>query len=87
MAKVIKFVPVRGNIATRQVDGVVNASNTALKLGSGVSGAFRVQCGPALQEEPDALAPIGHGEAVETEMGGRPYRYILLAAIWDFHKP
>jgi len=80
-------VTVRGNIAIRQVEGVVNASNTELKLGSGVSGAFRVQCGPTLQEELDALAPIRHGEVIVTEVERQPYRYIVHAAIMDFHKP
>jgi hypothetical protein len=52
-----------------------------------IGGAFRAGCEPALQEELDALAPIGHGEVVETEVEGQPCRYILPAAIWDFHKP
>lgn len=86
MAKVIQLVPVRGNIAIRQIEGVVNASNTDLKLGSGVSGALRVQCGPVLQEELDAIAPVEHGEVVATEVEGQPYRYVLHAAIIDFHK-
>lgn len=50
-----------GDITAVAADAVVNASNTLLRLGSGVSGALRRACGPALQAEMSALAPIEPG--------------------------
>ncbi len=40
-----------GDITSVVADAVVNASNTRLQLGSGVSGALRRACGPGLQRE------------------------------------
>jgi O-acetyl-ADP-ribose deacetylase len=45
-----------GSILEPAADALVNASNTRLVLGSGVSGALRRACGPALQE---AMSRIG----------------------------
>ncbi len=44
-----------------RADAVVNASNTALRLGTGISGALRRACGPRLQDAMLRLAPIGPG--------------------------
>jgi len=50
-----------GDITAIAADAVINASNTQLRLGSGVSGALRRACGPALQAEMSAHAPIEPG--------------------------
>jgi O-acetyl-ADP-ribose deacetylase len=50
-----------GDIIAIAADAVVNASNTQLRLGAGVSAALRRACGPALQAEMSALAPIEPG--------------------------
>jgi O-acetyl-ADP-ribose deacetylase (regulator of RNase III) len=47
-------------------DTVVNASNTRLLLGGGVSFALRHAAGPRLQAAMSALAPIGPTDIVET---------------------
>jgi O-acetyl-ADP-ribose deacetylase (regulator of RNase III) len=48
---------------------IVNASNTQLKLGGGVSGAIKEKAGPSLQMELDSIAGRGvieNGEAILT---------------------
>jgi O-acetyl-ADP-ribose deacetylase (regulator of RNase III) len=76
-----------GDITSVVADAVVNASNTQLKLGSGVSGALRRACGPGLQAElsqlggvsVDAMAVTGAYDLTTTErilhvptVSGRP---------------
>ena len=69
-----------GDICREEVDAIVNAANTELKLGTGVAGAIRKQAGPAVQEECDGLAPVAVGEAVLTGAGRLPARHVLHAA-------
>lgn len=69
-----------GDVTALQVDAIVNAANTDLKLGGGVAGAIRRAGGPSIQEECDAKAPIGLGEAVETGAGDMPARWVIHAA-------
>ena len=38
-----------GDIAQERVDAIVNAANSALRLGSGVAGAIRERGGPSIQ--------------------------------------
>lgn len=47
-----------GDITAVVADAVVNASNTRLQLGSGVSGALRRVCGPGLQAELNRLGGV-----------------------------
>lgn len=63
-----------GNIANACVDAVVNASNTRLVLGGGVSGAIRQasKAPGALQRAMLCLAPIDTSEAVTTSSYGLP---------------
>lgn len=50
-----------GDLVAVRADAIVNASNTSLRLGSGVSGALRRACGPSLQAAMSRLAPIAPG--------------------------
>jgi O-acetyl-ADP-ribose deacetylase (regulator of RNase III) len=79
-----QVVLVMGNITETPVDAIVNAANTELKLGGGVSGAIRDAAGSELQYELSRLAasgPIASGDVVVTEgYGIRSTRYILHAA-------
>lgn len=69
----------QGNIALLDVDAVVNAANRNLVLGSGVAGAIRRWGGPSIQAECDRLAPIETGQAVVTEGGNLPARFVIHA--------
>lgn len=79
-----QVVLLMGDITDTSVDAIVNAANTELKLGGGVSGAIRDAAGSELQHElnrlsaPGAVAP---GDVVVTQgYGIRSTRYILHAA-------
>ncbi len=76
-----------GDICREEVDAIVNAANTELKLGTGVAGAIREQAGPAVQEECDGLAPVAVGEAVLTGAGRLPARHVLHAASMELGGP
>ena len=71
---------------------IVNASNTRLILGSGVSMAFKRHCGLELQKEMDLkLEAIGHtlskGDVVATSsVNATNFTYALHAAIMDYNQ-
>jgi O-acetyl-ADP-ribose deacetylase (regulator of RNase III) len=69
-----------GDITELEVDAIVNAANTDLVLGTGVAGAIRTKGGPSIQEECDAVAPIGLGQAVATGAGELRAKYVIHAA-------
>lgn len=69
-----------GDITELEVDAIVNAANTDLVLGTGVAGAIRTKGGPHIQEECDAVAPIGLGQAVATGAGELRAKYVIHAA-------
>jgi O-acetyl-ADP-ribose deacetylase (regulator of RNase III) len=69
-----------GDITAQDVDAIVNAANSALKLGAGVAGAIRERGGPSIQAECDAIGPIEVGEAAITGAGELPARFVIHAA-------
>ena len=69
-----------GDITAQEVDAIVNAANSHLKLGAGVAGAIRAKGGPSIQAECDAIGPIEVGEAAVTGAGELPARYVIHAA-------
>jgi O-acetyl-ADP-ribose deacetylase (regulator of RNase III) len=67
------------------VDAIVNAANTALKMGGGVCGAIFSNAGAEkLQEECDSIGKCNVGEAVITSGYSLPARYIIhtVGPIW-----
>jgi O-acetyl-ADP-ribose deacetylase len=75
------------DITALAVDAIANAANTQLKHGGGVAGAISRAGGPAVQDESDAKAPIGLGEAVETSGGDMPARWVIHAATMELGGP
>jgi O-acetyl-ADP-ribose deacetylase (regulator of RNase III) len=69
-----------GDITAEEVDAIVNAANSALRLGSGVAGAIRERGGPSIQEECDCIGAIDVGDAAVTGAGSLPARYVIHAA-------
>src|SRR4051812_48378228 len=51
--------------------------------GGGVAGAISRAGGPAVQQESDARAPIGLGEAVATTAGDMPAGWVIHAATME----
>ncbi len=76
-----EIVIVVHDITDVRADAIVNASNTRLLLGGGVSRAIRRAAGPGLQDEMSAAAPISPGQVVVTGAHGLPNtKWILHAA-------
>jgi len=75
------FTIIRNDITKLRVDAIVNAANTSLQMGGGVSGAiFSAAGADRLQNECYALAPIKTGEAVVTQGFNLPAKYIIHTA-------
>lgn len=70
----------QGDIAEAEVDAIVNAANTDLILGAGVSGAIGRRGGEAIQQACDEIRAVGIGEAVATTAGALKARYVIHAA-------
>jgi len=70
---------VLGDITDLDVDAIVNAANTRLKLGGGVAGAIRRKGGPKIQEECDRIGYCPVGGAVITSGGNLKARYVIHA--------
>ena len=77
----------QGDITRLEVDAIANAANTALRHGGGVAGAIVRAGGRAIQDESDALAPIGLGEAVSTAAGEMPSKWVIHAATMEMGGP
>lgn len=72
------FETVRGDITKMEVDAIVNAANSSLQEGLGVSGAIFAAAGrEALAAACRPLAPVATGEAVITPGFALPARYIV----------
>ncbi len=72
---------IQEDITRMKVDAIVNAANTALRMGGGVCGAiFRAAGVSELQAACDKLAPIQTGEAVITPGFKLPTAYIIHTA-------
>lgn len=75
------FTIVRQDITKMHVDAIVNAANTALRMGGGVCGAIFEAAGASeMQAACDRLAPIRTGEAVVTPGFGLSARYVIHTA-------
>ncbi len=69
------------DITTMKVDAIVNAANTALKMGGGVCGAiFRAAGAANLQAACHKHAPIPTGSAVITPGFRLPSKYVIHTA-------
>jgi O-acetyl-ADP-ribose deacetylase (regulator of RNase III) len=72
---------VQQDITKMDVDAIVNAANTALRMGGGVCGAiFRAAGAGQLQAACDQLAPIRTGEAAVTPGFNLKAKYVIHAA-------
>jgi O-acetyl-ADP-ribose deacetylase len=65
--KVVRLV--KGDIAERNVDVIVNAANSYLKHGAGVAGAIVRKGGSIIQQESDKIGYVRVGSAVITTSG------------------
>jgi O-acetyl-ADP-ribose deacetylase len=80
MVSTARLVIQEGDIADVEADAIVNASNTSLLLGAGVSAAIRARGGPSIQQECDRHGPIALGDVAVTGAGELRAKCILHAA-------
>ncbi|QOP45889.1 macro domain-containing protein [Sulfurimonas paralvinellae] len=82
----------QGNLLNEETDFIVNASNTKLILGSGVSMAFKRHCGIELQNEMNSVLKyikggLIQGDVVATSSGGaNNFKYSLHVAVMNYNK-
>jgi O-acetyl-ADP-ribose deacetylase (regulator of RNase III) len=79
------FEIVRNDITKMRVDAIVNAANTALKMGGGVCGAIFHAAGVReLQQECNAIGKCATGQAVITKGYKLPAKYIIhtVGPVW-----
>jgi O-acetyl-ADP-ribose deacetylase (regulator of RNase III) len=82
----MSFTIVRQDITKMKTDAIVNAANTALRKGGGVSGAiFKAAGARELQAACDKLAPIKMGEAAITPGFALSAKYVIHAAGPVYH--
>lgn len=74
---------VKGDITELDVDCIVNAANSMLKMGGGVAGAIRRKGGQKIQDECDEIVarrgPIPVGGAAITSGGSLKAKYVIHA--------
>ena len=70
----------RGDITDWEVDALVNAANSTLAMGAGVSSAIKRKGGAIVEEEAIRQGPIEVGEAVLTPAGNLPATHVIHAA-------
>ena len=87
-----KIIIKQGNLINEEyATFIVNASNTRLVLGTGVSMAFKQRCGRELQKEMiEAIEKVGHplqkGDVVITSSGrARNFEHALHACVMDYN--
>ncbi|HDD56486.1 MAG TPA: macro domain-containing protein [Nitrososphaeria archaeon] len=70
---------VKGDITELEVDAIVNAANSRLKMGGGVAGAILRKGGWSIQEECDKIGYCPVGGAVITGAGKLKAKYVIHA--------
>src|SRR5918992_4496613 len=83
----VELEVLQADVTKLEVDAIANAANTELRHGGGVAAAISRAGGPRVQEESSAKAPIGLGEAVETDAGDMPARWVIHAATMELGGP
>jgi O-acetyl-ADP-ribose deacetylase len=77
----------QADITKLELDAIANAANTQLKHGGGVAGAIVRAGGRSIQDESDRKAPIALGDAVATDAGELPARWVIHAATMELGGP
>jgi O-acetyl-ADP-ribose deacetylase (regulator of RNase III) len=71
------------DVTELDVDAIANAANTELQHGGGVAGAIVRAGGRSIQAESDRVAPIELGDAIATEAGTLPAKWVIHAATME----
>jgi O-acetyl-ADP-ribose deacetylase (regulator of RNase III)/ADP-ribose pyrophosphatase YjhB (NUDIX family) len=71
---------IQGDITQLEVDAIVNAANNKMVMGGGVAGAIKKKGGRIIEDEAVKKGPIKIGEAIFTQGGSLPAKYVIHAA-------
>jgi len=71
----------RGDITDWDVDAIINAANSTLVMGAGVTDALKRKGGVLIEEEAMRQGPVGVGEAVLTPGGNLAATHVIHAAV------
>ena len=71
----------QGDITALEVDAIANAANNRLWMGGGVAGAIKRTGGEEIEREAVQQGPIEVGEAVATNAGRLPARWVIHGAV------
>ena len=71
---------IQGDITELEIDAIVNAANNKLVMGGGVAGAIKKKGGKVIEDEAVKKGPIKIGEAIFTQAGSLPAKYVIHAA-------
>ena len=69
------------DIAAQATDAIVNATNNAFWMGSGVAGAIKSRGGKSIEDEAMAQGPVEPGQCVLTSAGRLKARHVIHAAV------
>ncbi|MFB6254984.1 MAG: macro domain-containing protein [Halobacteriaceae archaeon] len=74
------FTVIKGNIANKSADALVNAAGTSLQMGSGVAGALRRGANGPINQEATEKGPVDLGEVAVTDAYDLDAEYVIHAA-------
>jgi O-acetyl-ADP-ribose deacetylase (regulator of RNase III) len=77
--KNVKVRIISGDITKLKVDAIVNPANTFLYMGGGVAGAIKRAGGTEIEAEALKKAPVKVGEAIATNAGKLPAKFVIHA--------
>ena len=70
----------QADITGLEVEAIVNAANNKLVMGGGVAGSIKKKGGRVIEQEAVAKGPINIGEALYTQAGSLPSKFVIHAA-------
>lgn len=76
----MEFTVVQGDIANQEVDALVNAAGTSLRMGSGVAGSLRRNANGPINEEAMEKGPVDLGDVAVTDAYDLDAEYVIHAA-------
>lgn len=75
----MKIEVIEGDITKLKVEAIVNPANSYMFMGGGLSLAIKLRGGPAIELEARKKAPVAVGDAIVTDAGMLPCKYIIHA--------
>lgn len=75
--KGIEVKVIKGDITDLGVEAIVSAANDRLVMGTGLCAKIKRKAGPIIEEEALKSSPIKIGEAVATQAGNLPCKYVI----------